>query len=129
MVLFVVQPGERNIMDQRLLEHAVTACAAPGGGSVHVRRMTLAQLHRTGRLRDGDGALVVPHEAAELAEQGGDGGGLVGEPGVEVSVVYFRCGYTPDDYPTEDGACASCVCVCVCVFVCVCVCVCVCTTR
>eukprot|EP00927_Polykrikos_kofoidii_P073666 TRINITY_DN69687_c0_g1_i1.p1 TRINITY_DN69687_c0_g1~~TRINITY_DN69687_c0_g1_i1.p1 ORF type:complete len:537 (+),score=70.84 TRINITY_DN69687_c0_g1_i1:44-1612(+) len=76
VVVFVVQPGERNFADQRHLEYALWANHRRG-----VVRKTLREIHdecsvkSSGQLRLGDGT--------------------------EVSVVYFRSGYAPTDYPTE----------------------------
>lgn len=90
VVAFVVQPRERNVMDQRLLEYALWA-----GHRVRAVRVTLAELRANGALRQSDGALTLRR---------GTGGAEVDE----VAVVYYRCGYTPDDYPTETGAaCAA----------------------
>jgi len=74
-VVFVVQAGERNFSDQRLLEYALWE-----NHRVPVLRKTLGDLHAQGTL-DAAGKLL-------LAD-------------TEVSVLYFRAGYTPDDYPTE----------------------------
>ncbi|CAM9277047.1 unnamed protein product [Discosporangium mesarthrocarpum] len=76
VVVFVVQPGEANAVDQRLLEFGLW-----DDHGVRVMRMSLAQIEERSALQE-DGRLIV------------DGG-------VEVSVVYFRAGYTPDDYPTR----------------------------
>lgn len=76
-VLFVVQDGERNAFDQRWIEYTL---AEKHG--VRVLRQTFAQLQDTARLAEGDKTLLVAD-------------------GVEVSVVYFRAGYTPDDYPDQ----------------------------
>jgi len=73
--LFVVQPGERNTMDQRHIEYALYS-----NHQVPAMRRTLAQIAESGRI-DATGALVLDGQA--------------------VSVAYFRAGYTPDDYPTE----------------------------
>jgi len=71
----VVQPGERNQMDQRKLEH----CLFDDHG-LAVRRLTLKDLADRASL-DADAALVVD--------------------GVEITVVYYRAGYSPDDYPSD----------------------------
>ena len=164
VVLFVVQEGERNAIDQRWLEYALW-----GEHGVKVVRRTLRELHAharrdaaTGRLLlrlrpgagDGHGGgAPSPRNAAGLGGSprslpgAGEDDGLAtmasgiwsppgtpvpppaagGEDGdaddddddscaaasqvvsgwgtgageVEVSVAYFRAGYTPRDYPTE----------------------------
>ena len=89
VVAFIVQPRERNVMDQRLLEYALWE-----GHGVRAVRVTLAELRVCAELRPSDGALM-------LRAPGGGGAD-------EVAVVYYRCGYTPDDYPTEAGeSCCS----------------------
>lgn len=75
VVVFAVQPGERNVVDQRLLELSLWE-----RHGVRVRRATLAEL--------GGSATVGSNGALTLGTD-------------EVAVVYFRAGYTPDDYPTE----------------------------
>lgn len=87
VVAFVVQAAERNIMDQRLLEHELWEAHG-----VRARRVTLASLAHTARL-DAAGALRLPCE--------GDAGASAGDD--EVSVVYFRAGYTPDDFDGDDA--------------------------
>jgi glutathione synthetase len=82
-VLFVVQPGERNVLDQRKLEHALRAACA---GRVVVRRATLAEVAQRGSLVAGQLLYTPPYEGAAPEE---------------VALVYFRAGYTPDDHPTE----------------------------
>lgn len=100
VVLFIVQHAERNIMDQRLLEQALFDTRG-----VRARRLTLAQLAACGRLRARDGALLIPSEWLAASE-----GAMAPAPldddseWDEVSVVYYRAGYTPDDYPGEAGA-------------------------
>ena len=87
IVAMVVQPAERNVMDQRLLEAALW-----DAHGVACRRTTLAELSARGRTRDADGALLLP------AEQEGAEADIV-------AVAYFRCGYTPEDYAEEEEAC------------------------
>jgi glutathione synthase len=75
VVVMVVQPGERNAFDQQWLQ------------------LRLWELHRVRTLR---------RTLAELAARGAVGAdGRLGIDGCTASVVYFRAGYTPDDYPTE----------------------------
>jgi glutathione synthase len=91
-VLMVVQPEERNVFDQRWI--AARLWEVHG---VRTVRATLREIH--------DGATVGG------ATVGGVGSGGGGEPGVVAnaleyggdtfSVVYFRAGYTPGDYPSE----------------------------
>jgi len=135
VVLFVVQPGERNVMDQRMLEYKLA-----NDHSVRVIRATLAEISERATTRADLGATVVAAKqvvgsSAGAAGAGGGGGGAgasaggdnaaddeapvptaEANPGAnsgkgrvpvlyyddhEVSVVYFRAGYTPNDYPTE----------------------------
>uniref|UniRef100_A0A7S1RY77 Glutathione synthetase n=1 Tax=Alexandrium catenella TaxID=2925 RepID=A0A7S1RY77_ALECA len=77
VVLFVVQEGERNFADQRWIEYALWE-----EHGVPVVRKSLAELRREASLDAATGKLLL------------DGG-------MEISVVYFRAGYSPDDYPTE----------------------------
>jgi glutathione synthetase len=76
-VLFVVQEGERNYVDQRHLEYALATTH-----KVPVLRRTMAQIEASGRIIEPSGALIL-------------------DDNKEISVVYFRAGYTPSDYPTE----------------------------
>eukprot|EP00930_Biecheleria_cincta_P055644 TRINITY_DN4193_c1_g4_i3.p1 TRINITY_DN4193_c1_g4~~TRINITY_DN4193_c1_g4_i3.p1 ORF type:complete len:552 (-),score=131.53 TRINITY_DN4193_c1_g4_i3:36-1691(-) len=75
-VLFVVQEGEKNFADQRWLEYALWQ-----QHGVSVVRRSLAEIHREAWMDESTGGLR-----------------LAGE---EISVVYFRAGYSPDDYPSE----------------------------
>jgi len=76
VVLMVVQPNERNVIDQRGVEHQLWAAHG-----VPLRRATLAEVVREGLLESGSKALRLGDD--------------------EVSVAYFRAGYTPGDYPSE----------------------------
>ena len=83
VVLFVVQPGERNVADQRALEEQLWR-----EHNVKVEFMTLKDVSERGRLGD-KGELLVRASPEE------------GTAETEVSVVYYRAGYSPDDYPSE----------------------------
>eukprot|EP00798_Chlamydomonas_sp_ICE-L_P018243 gene18243-24694_t len=50
-------------------------------------RRSLAEIAETGRVRESDGALMLPGSEAGSEHA--------------VACVYFRAGYTPDDYPSE----------------------------
>jgi glutathione synthase len=76
-ILFIGQANERNIADQKHLEHRLWETYG-----VPVTRKTLTEL----------GAV-----AKSLVNEAGD---LVVD-GQVVSVVYYRAGYTPNDYPTD----------------------------
>lgn len=80
VVMMVVQPNEYNAFDQRHLEYALLE-----QHGVRMLRQTLKEVNLRGRL-GANGCLVTTTDAG--AE-------------VEVGVVYFRAGYTPDDYPSE----------------------------
>ncbi|KAL2912197.1 Glutathione synthetase [Polyrhizophydium stewartii] len=77
IVVMVVQPVEFNIFDQRWIEFTLYR-----DFGVRLVRKTLTQIHAEARLEGPEKRLFI-----------GD---------AEVAVVYFRAGYTPRDYPTEN---------------------------
>eukprot|EP00049_Salpingoeca_infusionum_P015722 m.308094 g.308094 ORF g.308094 m.308094 type:complete len:523 (+) comp15939_c2_seq7:268-1836(+) len=81
-VVMVVKPQEFNAFDQRLLE----ACAFERHGIVF-HRLTLKYIHDHGQVTD-DNVLTVTCP-------------LTGAP-LHVGLLYFRAGYSPEDFPTED---------------------------
>ena len=80
-VLFIVQPGERNAFDQRWLEYALLE-----NHGVRVYRASLAEVPLLATLDGADRRLLYTTPLGEV---------------VEVTVVYFRAGYGPDDYPSS----------------------------
>jgi len=76
VILFVVQEGETNTVDQRLLEFALWE-----KHGIPVVRKSLTKLDAELTLEDGV---------------------LTLQDGKEVAVVYFRAGYAPTDYPGGD---------------------------
>ncbi|CAH0481993.1 unnamed protein product [Peronospora belbahrii] len=78
VIMFVVQPNETNAIDQRWLEYNLWE-----HHGIRVLRRSLTQMDACGNLveRNGKRTLVLD--------------------GCEVAVAYFRSGYTPNDYPTE----------------------------
>ncbi|KAJ7823645.1 hypothetical protein B0H13DRAFT_2681398 [Mycena leptocephala] len=83
-ILFVVQAGERNVFDQRLLEYELLEKHA-----IHVIRQTLDELATSASLSPSTRALclfISPTTSPSTP--------------IEISTVYFRAGYTPTDYPT-----------------------------
>lgn len=104
-VLFVVQPGERNVFDQQGLQAALRDTHG-----VPTLRITLAQL--AAAAAEGGGATLGPPPAAAAAAAAAVApshhNGPTPDPrpclrlgATPVSVVYFRAGYTPDDFPSE----------------------------
>lgn len=75
IVLMVVQPGETNRFDQRLLEFALRA------RGMITRRMTLEEIAAASTIREGH--LMVNGELA--------------------SIVYFRAAYGPEDFTTAEA--------------------------
>ena len=75
-ILFIVQPNEHNHIDQDLLREKLWS-----GFGVRVLCRTLDQLDTEAKLMGAQRRLTLPAG--------------------EVSVVYFRAGYTPDDYPFQ----------------------------
>ncbi|CAB4025306.1 glutathione synthetase-like [Paramuricea clavata] len=76
VVLMVVQSGEKNRVDQRVLEYSIRQ----SNPAVKVIRRTLQEIEENGELKD-DKKLVID--------------------GKEIAVAYFRAGYTPKDYYSE----------------------------
>jgi glutathione synthetase len=81
-ILFVIQPNERNVFDQRFLEYELLE-----KHGIHAIRRTFEE---------------IAHEAVPEAENHNL---LIrvatSETPIEISVVYFRSAYTPVDYPTK----------------------------
>jgi len=82
VALFVVQPGEGNVADQRMLELALYE-----RHGVQTLRCTLGEIATDAELRNGP-------------SRGGPRPCLYVR-GLEVAVAYFRAGYGPDDYLGE----------------------------
>ena len=76
VVLMVVQPGERNAFDQQWLQLRLWQLRR-----IRTVRRTLAEIAARGQLDAGCGTLTID--------------------GHVISVVYYRAGYTPVDYPSE----------------------------
>ncbi|KAJ1920213.1 Glutathione synthetase [Mycoemilia scoparia] len=78
-ILVVVQPGERNKYDQLHLQHHLYRTYG-----VHTIRKTLAEINKEAKVGEKhDKRLLYIDETL-------------------ISTVYFRSGYAPTDYPTED---------------------------
>merc|ERR1719253_1779731 len=76
IVLFIVQENETNTIDQRILEYTLYL-----NHDIEVVRMSLLQAYESlHTLNDGTGTLLYQEK--------------------EVSIIYYRAGYTPNDYPT-----------------------------
>ncbi|RXG61918.1 Glutathione synthetase [Armadillidium vulgare] len=76
VILFVVEDVTYNICDQRFHEYEIRNQRP----EIHVIRRNLTQIGNTAKLTE-DKRLIIDD--------------------MEVAVVYFRCGYEPDQYPTE----------------------------
>ncbi|XP_027058641.1 glutathione synthetase-like [Pocillopora damicornis] len=77
VIMFVVRPDEVNVYVQRILEYSIR----DKNRAVKVIRRTLTEICTRSEIQ-GDKSLFVD--------------------GLEVAVAYFRAGYTPVDYPSED---------------------------
>ncbi|KAK9896700.1 glutathione synthase [Cystobasidium minutum MCA 4210] len=82
-VLFVVQDPERNAFDQRALEYELLE-----KHGIYSTRRSFAQLHAEASLSS------APTRELFLTSPSSP------NTSTEISVVYFRAGYTPSDYPT-----------------------------
>jgi len=76
VILFVVQEGETNTVDQRMLEFQLWE-----NHNIPVVRMSLTKAHTELSLDDTNGALMITSTKQQI------------------SVVYYRAGYAPTDYP------------------------------
>ncbi|CAB9521167.1 Glutathione synthetase, chloroplastic [Seminavis robusta] len=76
VIVFVVQDGETNTVDQRMLEHRLWS-----DHQIPVVRMSLTRAHTEIERNDSTGALTIT------------------ATGQEVAILYFRAGYAPTDYP------------------------------
>ncbi|PWW78075.1 glutathione synthase [Tuber magnatum] len=83
-VLMIIQPGDKNIFDQRWLEYELLE-----KHSVQTYRISLTDVPKLTDLAPGTRALIYspPH---------------VPNTQIEISTVYFRAGYGPGDYAGED---------------------------
>lgn len=81
-ILFIVQPEERNTFDQRAIEHVLSEKY-----NIPVLRAPLDHLSTQASLHGNDRVLVM-HSPLSLTP-------------TEISVVYFRAGYSPTDYHNE----------------------------
>mmetsp|Transcript_7975 Transcript_7975/g.8124 ORF Transcript_7975/g.8124 Transcript_7975/m.8124 type:complete len:505 (+) Transcript_7975:214-1728(+) len=90
-ILMIVQPGERNFADQKHIEFALAHTHR-----VKVIRYSLSQLSsRVSLSLSHSGALMVRCERERNGETERE------DVVMEVSVVYFRAGYGPEDYTDE----------------------------
>jgi glutathione synthetase len=85
-ILFIVQDGETNTVDQRKLEFQLWE-----EHKVPVVRMSLTTAHHQLKLDPNDGSLYILGES-----NGNDGKESIQ---FQVSLVYYRAGYAPTDYP------------------------------
>jgi len=83
-ILFVVQEGETNTVDQRMLEFQLWK-----NHRIPVIRMSLTAAKDGLRMDKANGTLYVNTNDSDAGEK----------HEYEVSVVYFRAGYAPTDYP------------------------------
>ena len=97
VVLFVVQENERNLFDQEILQYELLQRSVPvrfstkltnSYGILSVRR-SFRQVQEQMQITPPDNTLRIP--------------GLPGEqfPPHEVALIYYRAGYTPNDYTRE----------------------------
>ncbi|THH29366.1 hypothetical protein EUX98_g4820 [Antrodiella citrinella] len=82
-ILFVVQPNERNVFDQRFLEYELLE-----SHSIHVIRQTFDELAASAQVDPQTHVLKIKLNTSVLSDLSS----------VEISTVYFRAGYTPNDY-------------------------------
>ncbi|KAL5482338.1 GSH2 [Sanghuangporus weigelae] len=88
-ILFVVQPGERNVFDQRWLEYELLKRTYRH--NINVIRQTFDDLLTTASLSPSR-VLTLRNALPSSTSESSDA--------IEISVVYYRAGYTPKDYPT-----------------------------
>ncbi|KAG1836543.1 glutathione synthase [Suillus subalutaceus] len=82
-ILFVVQPNERNVFDQRWLEYELLE-----KHQIHVVRQTLADLAVSASLDPSTQVLTITIPSPTNPSP------------YEISTIYFRASYTPSDFPS-----------------------------
>ncbi|RPB05606.1 glutathione synthase [Choiromyces venosus 120613-1] len=83
-VFMIIQPGEKNVFDQRWLEYELLE-----KHGVQTYRISLPDVPKLTKLASGTRALIYsPPHAPNMQ--------------IEISTVYFRAGYGPGDYAGED---------------------------
>ncbi|KAF5360179.1 hypothetical protein D9758_011332 [Tetrapyrgos nigripes] len=82
-ILFVVQPGERNVFDQLWLEYELLE-----KHSIKVIRLTLDELSSCSSVSSINAPLFITPLSTR------------GVIPIEISTIYFRAAYTPTDFPT-----------------------------
>ncbi|KAF8488207.1 glutathione synthase [Russula emetica] len=80
-VLFVVQPNERNVFDQRMLEYQLFE-----SHGIRVTSRAFAELGTTASISESRALLIAPVSPGYKVAP------------IEISVVYYRAGYVPVDY-------------------------------
>jgi len=103
-VLFIVQDGETNTVDQRMLEFKLWE-----EHKIPVVRMSLTKAFTHLKLDKDNGSLYILDDIAEKGgkddkdEGSGSGSGpQLGPILYQASLVYYRAGYAPTDYPDGD---------------------------
>jgi glutathione synthase len=84
-ILFVVQPGERNVFDQRWLEYELLETHG-----IHSIRQTFEELMTSSKVDATTSLLHISPTNAPASEQN-----------AQISVVYYRSGYMPNEYPSQ----------------------------
>ncbi|KAF5345432.1 hypothetical protein D9758_013639 [Tetrapyrgos nigripes] len=101
-ILFVVQPGERNVFDQLWLEYELIE-----RHQIAVIRLTLDELNSRASVESVNAPLFIlpaPSSASSSSAASGFTTSSTSEPSssrpIEISTIYFRSTYTPTDFPT-----------------------------
>ena len=95
VILFIVEEVTYNICDQRFMEFSIRERRP----EIRVLRRTLAEVDAQGRMDDGKRLFLGEDEVRSglpLEFNASDIGWVR-----QVAVIYFRCGYSPDQYPGE----------------------------
>ncbi|KAM9992497.1 hypothetical protein ACTFIY_009926 [Dictyostelium cf. discoideum] len=79
VVLMIIQEGERNIYDQKGLEFQLWS-----NHSIKLIRRTMKEINQCAKLDEENGSVLIVD-------------------GMEISVAYYRAGYTPSDYTSSGG--------------------------
>ena len=88
-IVMVVQPGERNSFDQRLLEYAVWR-----EHRIPMLRKSLLEIQQHAQTNDSRALVIDGQEACRVE--------LMAEAQLmQIAVAYFRAGYAPKDYPSD----------------------------